>query len=312
MLAALAARYTVVRDCFTQASAVLGFDLWALVSEGPEDRLNRTEFTQPAMLTAGVATWRIWQEQGGAVPSVVSGHSLGEFTALVCAEALPFESAVQLVRRRGQLMQQAVPEGQGAMAAILGLADADIEAVCTQAAAQLADSPVASGNAVVEAVNYNSPGQVVIAGHRAAVERAVEMARERGAKRAVTLPVSVPAHSSLMRQAAGQFEHSLAQLPLSAPRCQYLSAVDARPHSDPADIRATLVRQLASPVRWTQTIQALSALTPTLIECGPGKVLTALNRRIAREAHCLALEDPDSLAIALQATGTAARQTAHV
>lgn len=299
MLAALAQRFPSVRDCFAQASALLGFDLWELISSGPEERLNATEFTQPAMLTAGVATWRVWREQGGAAPRVLSGHSLGEFTALVCAESLSFEAAVPLVRLRGQLMQRAVPEGRGAMAAILGLEDAQVEALCTEVSQQL--SSAGAADAVVEAVNFNAPGQVVIAGHRAAVERALQLARERGAKRAVTLPVSVPAHSSLMREAAVQFEPHLAKLSLASPRCTYLSAVDARVHEDPADIRAILMRQLASPVRWTSTVQALRGFAPMLIECGPGKVLTSMNRRIARDAQCMALEDPDSLAATLRA-----------
>ena len=305
MLGALAARFAGVRACFSQASAVLGLDLWELVADGPVERLNATEFTQPAMLTAGVATWRVWLEQGGALPALMSGHSLGEFTALVCAGALPFESAVALVRYRGQLMQGAVPEGQGAMAAVLGLADAEVEAVCEQASRAEAAEGAATG-AVVEAVNFNSPGQVVIAGHAPAVQRALTLARERGAKRAMLLPVSVPAHSSLMRQAAAQLQRRLAELPVSAPRCHYVSAVDARAHESPDDIRATLVRQLASPVRWTQTVQALLQHTHTLIECGPGRVLTALNRRIERAAVCQALEDPESLAGALQAVAGSA------
>ena len=296
MLGALAARYPLVQQCFQQASAALGFDLWQLVAEGPVERLNATEFTQPAMLAAGIATWRVWLDQGGAWPAVVSGHSLGEFTALVCAEALAFEPAVQLVHYRGQIMQQAVPGGAGAMAAILGLADKEVEASCVEAAQ----------GQVVEAVNYNSPGQVVIAGHAAAIERAANIARARGAKRVLLLPVSVPAHSSLMHTAAQQLQQRLAQLQLRTPRCAYISAVDARAHSDPDDIRATLVRQLAAPVRWSQTVHALLGIAPILIECGPGKVLTGLNRRIERSANCYALEDPDSLAMALRASAEVA------
>jgi len=296
MLAGLTARYAQAAQCFEQASQALGFDLWRLVAEGPAERLNATENTQPAMLVAGVATWRAWREQGGAAPAVVAGHSLGEFTALVCAQALPFEAAVQLVRYRGQIMQRAVPEGSGAMAAILGLDDAEVESACAQA----------SQGEVVQAVNFNSPAQVVIAGHAAAVERAMTLAKQRGAKRAVLLPVSVPAHSRLMAEAAQQLSLRLDEIDVRAPVYRYVSAVDAAEHCEPADIRATLVRQLASPVRWGQTVRSLLALAPNLVECGPGKVLTGLNRRIERSANCYALEDPDSLAAAVAATSAAA------
>ena len=222
---------------------------------------------------------------------MVAGHSLGEFTALVCAQALPFEAALRLVQYRGQIMQRAVPEGQGAMAAILGIEDAEVESVCAQAAQ----------GEVVQAVNYNSPGQVVIAGHAGAVARAMHLARERGAKRAVLLPVSVPAHSQLMREAAQQLSRRLEQIELRAPVYRYVSAVDGLEHSDPADIRATLVRQLASPVRWSATVRTLLGLAPNLIECGPGKVLTSLNRRIDknRDLKMLALEDPQAFDEAL-------------
>jgi [acyl-carrier-protein] S-malonyltransferase len=296
MLAALTARSAPAAQCFEQASQALGFDLWRLVSEGPAERLNATEFTQPAMLVAGIATWRAWREQGGVAPAVVAGHSLGEFTALVCAEALAFEAAVRLVHYRGQIMQRAMPEGAGAMAAILGLDDAAVEALCAQA----------SQGEVVEAVNYNFPGQVVIAGHASAVERAMNLAQERAAKRTVLLPVSVPAHSRLMREAAQQFAARLDEIEVRPPVYRYVSAVDAAEHSDPADMRATLVRQLASPVRWTHTVRALLARAPILIECGPGKVLTGLNRRIERAASCYAIEDPESLAAALAATSAGA------
>jgi [acyl-carrier-protein] S-malonyltransferase len=295
MLAALTARYAQAAQCFEQGSQALGFDLRRLVAEGPAERLNATEYTQPAMLVAGVATWRAWREQGGAAPSVVAGHSLGEFTALVCAQALPFEDTLRLVQYRGQIMQRAVPEGEGAMAAILGIDDTEVEAVCAQAAQ----------GEVVEAVNYNSPGQVVIAGHAGAVERAMILARERGAKRTVLLPVSVPAHSRLMREAAQQLSLRLQQIEVRSPAYRYVSAVDGLEHSDPADIRATLVRQLASPVRWTATVRALLSVATSLIECGPGKVLTSLNRRIERSAPCYALEDPESLMLAVAATSPA-------
>jgi len=293
MLADLAAEFPVVGETFATASEALGYDLWELVARGPEEQLNATECTQPAMLAAGFATWRVWQQQGGAVPDVVSGHSLGEFTALVAAGALSFSEAVLLVRARGQLMQTAVPAGTGAMAAILGLDDASLEAACAEAAQ----------GEVVEAVNYNSPGQVVIAGHAAAVERAVVLAKSRGAKRAVTLPVSVPSHSSLMKRAAVELRERLAATAVSRPAIRYVSAVDAAAHDDPADIREILVRQLASPVRWSATVLALTAAGVTqLVECGPGKVLTGLNRRIERrpEIACLALEDPASIAAVLE------------
>jgi [acyl-carrier-protein] S-malonyltransferase len=256
MLAALTARYAQAARCFEQGSQALGFDLWKLVSEGPAERLNATEYTQPAMLVAGIATWRAWCEQGGAPPAVVAGHSLGEFTALVCAQALPFEAAVQLVQYRGQIMQRAVPEGTGAMAAILGLEDGEVEAACAEGAQ----------GEVVQAVNFNSPAQVVIAGHAAAVERVMALARARGAKRAVLLPVSVPAHSRLMADAAQQLAVRLDAIDVRPPVYRYVSAVDAREHCEPADIRATLVRQLASPVRWGQTVRALVALAPN--RCG--------------------------------------------
>ena len=295
MLGALGGVSEPVRATFTEASAVLGFDLWQLVSEGPEEALNATERTQPAMLAAGVATWRAWRAQGGASPAVVCGHSLGEFTALVCAGSLDFRAALELVRFRGQVMQEAVPAGSGAMAAILGLEDEDVEAACREAAQ----------GAVVEAANFNSPGQVVIAGERAAVERAIEAAKARGAKRAVVLPVSVPSHTSLMRGAGERLGERLRALEVRTPRIRYVSAVDAVAHSEPDDIRAVLVRQISSPVRWPQTLRAVCAgAIAQVIECGPGKVLTGLNRRIERRADlsCLALEDPASVEVALRQT----------
>jgi len=295
MLGALAAADPSVRGTLEEASAVLGFDLWRLVSEGPEEALNATERTQPAMLAAGVATWRVWRTRGGALPAVVSGHSLGEFTALVCAEAMPFGATVDLVRFRGQVMQEAVPAGSGAMAAIIGLDDAGVEAACREAAQ----------GAIVEAANFNSPGQVVIAGEKAAVQRAIEAARARGAKRAVALPVSVPSHTSLMRGAAERLRERLRSLEVRVPRIRYVSAVDASAHERPDEIRELLVRQLSNPVRWSDTLRALSAgAIAQVIECGPGRVLTGLNRRIERRANLsfLALEDPASMEAALTAT----------
>lgn len=288
MLGALAAAEPIVRETFAAASSVLGYDLWSLVAAGPAERLNETERTQPAMLAAGIATFRAWQARGGAAPDAVSGHSLGEFTALVAAGTLDFGAAIELVQFRGRAMQEAVPLGSGAMAAVLGLEDADIEAACREAAR----------GAVVEPVNYNSPGQIVIAGETAAVARAIEAAKARGAKRAVLLPVSVPSHSTLMRGAAERLRERLEGVTVAAPRIPYYSAVDAKRHEDPDGIRAVLVTQLASPVHWTATVRALigDGMT-TLVECGPGKVLTSLNRRIERGPGLAfhALEDPVSI-----------------
>jgi [acyl-carrier-protein] S-malonyltransferase len=294
MQSALAGENPEVTATYRQAADTLGYDLAKLVAEGPEDELNATERTQPAMLTAGVAAFRLWRARGGAAPAVVSGHSLGEFTALVCAGALDFAAAVDLVRFRGQVMQEAVPAGTGAMAAILGLEDADVEATCREAAQ----------GQVVECANFNSPGQVVIAGHAGAVARALELAKGRGAKRALLLPVSVPSHTSLMKGAAERLRARLAATELKAPEIRYVSAVDALPHQEPDDIRALLVRALSSPVRWTQTLRALAtAEIAQVIECGPGKVLTGLNKRIERRAglEYFALEDPAAVAAALAA-----------
>jgi len=292
MLAELAAADELVRQTFDEASTVLGYDLWALTQEGPEERLNATERQQPAMLAAGVATWRLWLRQGGPLPAQVAGHSLGEYTALVCAGVLELRDAVALVQFRGQVMQEAVPAGAGAMAAILGLTDEEVQQACREAA----------GSGVVEAVNFNAPGQVVIAGEQAAVTRAIEIAQSRGARRALPLPLTVPAHSSLMLPAGERLAERLRGLSLAPPRIRYVSAVDASPHEEPQDIAQLLVRQLSSPVRWSETVQALVAGgSHTLIECGPGKVLTGLNRRILRETPVTvrALEDPASLAAAL-------------
>src|SRR6516165_6372954 len=299
MLAGLAATAPAVRETFAEASSVLGYDLWQLVSAGPEESLNATERTQPAMLAAGVAVWRVWRSGGGGLPALVSGHSLGEFTALTCAGVFEFAAAIELVRFRGHVMQEAVPAGSGAMAAILGLEDDTVAELCREVAA----------GGVVEPVNFNSPGQIVIAGERSAVQRAIEAAKTRGAKRAVTLPVSVPAHSSLMRAAGERLRARLASQPVRTPEIPYVSAVDAREHTAPEDIRELLVRQISSPVRWTDTLRVLSAgPIAQVVECGPGKVLTGLNRRIERRPDLafLALEDPASIDTALSATGAAA------
>jgi [acyl-carrier-protein] S-malonyltransferase len=293
MLGALAAAEPVVAATFAEASAVLGYDLWRLVAEGPEELLNSTERTQPAMLAAGVAVWRAYRGRGGPDPAMLAGHSLGEFTALVCAEALAFRDAVAVVQFRGRVMQEAMPAGQGAMAAILGLEDADVEAGCAEAAA----------GEVVAPANYNSPGQLVIAGHAGAVARAVEAAKARGAKRALLLPVSVPAHSSLLAAAGERLRERLAGVPIAVPRWPVYALGLAR-HDSPAAIRDQVVRQLSSPVRWTDTVRDMVAGGATrIIECGPGKVLTSLNRRIERnkDIAMLAIEDPASLAAALAA-----------
>jgi len=302
MLAALAGHSPVVRATFDEASKTLGYDLWQLCQQGPAEELNATERTQPAMLAAGFATWRVWQERKGATPALVTGHSLGEFTALVAAGAIDFSTCVDLVRFRGRVMQEAVPAGHGAMAALLGLEDAEVEAACAEA------THSSQGGGVVEAVNYNSPGQVVIAGEKAAVMRAIELAKTRGAKRAIELPVSVPSHSSLMKAAGALLGERLAATEIRAPRIRYLSAVDALEHDAPDDIRALLVRQLSSPVRWTATVAALvdtlgSAGARQIVECGPGGVLAGLVKRITRggDTQTFALESPDTFTAATTA-----------
>jgi [acyl-carrier-protein] S-malonyltransferase len=304
MLAALAQSEPIVRATFEEASAALGYDLWRLVQEGPKERLDSTECTQPAMLAAGVATWRLWHKRGGADPLMVSGHSLGEFTAFVCAGAIDFATAIDLVRFRGQVMQEAVPAGEGAMAAILGLDDAEVEQACRDAA----------GGEVVEAVNFNSPGQVVIAGQIAAVQRAIEAAKARGAKKAIALPISVPSHSSMMRGAGQRLGERLASVEIRSPRIRCLSPVDVAVHEQPAEIRAHLCQQLSRPVQWWATVRALAkADIGQVIECGPGKVLTALNRRIEKRQglEYLALEDPASVDTALATTQPANPGAAH-
>ncbi len=282
----------VVRATFDEAAQALDFDLWVLVHAGPAERLNETANTQPAMLAAGVACWRLWQERGGAEPAVMAGHSLGEYTALVCAGALDFADALHLVRARGRFMQEAVPAGEGAMAAILGLDDDTVKRICAEAA----------GDRVVEAVNFNAPGQVVVAGHADAVARAVEQAKAAGARRALVLPVSVPSHCSLMRPAAERLAAELKQVDLRPPRIPVINNVDVAAPDDPEAIRDALVRQLHSPVRWVEVIQAMRARgVERLIECGPGKVLTGLVKRIDRALAVQPVFDADSLAQALSA-----------
>ena len=290
MLSALAAEYSVVKKTYAEASVVLGYDLWDTVQNGPEEKLNSTDVTQPAMLAAGIASWRVWQEMGGAIPALMAGHSLGEYTALTAAGSLNFADAIALVQKRGQLMQTAVPEGEGAMAAILGLDDDAVRSVCSQAAE--AD--------VVEAVNFNSPGQVVVAGSRAAVERAIVMAKEAGAKRALLLLVSVPSHCALMHAAAEQLDETLAGINIHSPVIPVINNVDVVQESSPESIRDALVRQLYQPVRWMESVQKMASMGVTrLVECGPGKVLVGLNKRIDKQMTATAVFDPDSLAIAL-------------
>ncbi len=273
--------HPLVRATFDEASTVLGDDLWALVTDGPDDALNRTVNTQPAMLTAGVAVWRAWQAAGGAPPTVVAGHSLGEYTALVAAGALAFRDAVPLVRYRAQVMQDAVPAGVGAMAAILGLDAASVATACTESAQ----------GQVVESVNFNTPEQIVIAGHREAVERAIAAATAKGAKRGVLLPVSAPFHSSLMRPAGERLAARLASVAMTSPAVPVLHNVDVAEHPEPEAIRVALARQAASPVRWVETIQAFAARGVThVVECGPGRVLTGMCKRIDRNLKGFALD----------------------
>lgn len=293
MLAALAEAEPAVTETFAEASAVLGYDLWQLCQQGPEEQLSATERTQPAMLAAGIAAWRAWRRRGGPVPAVVAGHSLGEYSALVAAGAIAFADAVRLVRLRGQLMQCAVPAGSGAMAAILGLDDAAIEAACASAAQ----------GEVVQPVNYNAPGQLVIAGHAAAVARAIEICRARGAKRAVPLPVSVPAHSALMQPAAEALRSHLAALAIATPAIR-VHRFDAGLYDGADAIRDGLYRQLFNPVRWSAIVTAMvGAGAGLLVECGPGKVLAGLARRApgGRDLAIHAIETPDSLEAALVA-----------
>ena len=299
MLSALGDASVVVRETFAEASTVLGYDLWTLCQEGPEERLSETERTQPAMLAAGVAIWRVWLSRGGSVPAMLAGHSLGEYSALVAGDALDFQEAVALVRLRGEVMQRAVPPGTGAMAAILGLEDAVIEAACQEAA---------QGD-VVEPVNYNSPGQLVIAGSAAAVARAIEACKARGAKRAVLLPVSVPSHSALMKPAADALKERLRALDVSVPQIR-VYAFDAGVYTDADSIRDGLYRQLFNPVRWSAIVAAMIREGATqLVECGPGKVLVGLARRApgGRDLAVQAIDSPETLETALEAAGGGGR-----
>lgn len=289
MLAELGAQHASIRETFAEASAALGYDLWALTQEGPVEQLNQTDKTQPAILAASIALWRLWQAEGGAQPAFVAGHSLGEYSALVAAGSLAFADAVKLVELRGQLMQQAVPAGQGGMAAILGLDDDAVRAACAE---------VAQGE-VVSAVNFNAPGQVVIAGAAAAVERAIEACKAKGAKRAMALPVSVPSHCELMRPAAEKFAEAVEAVAWQVPQIAIVQNVSAQVPADLAVLKRDLLAQLYSPVRWVESVALLAERGVTeLVECGPGKVLGGLNKRCAKGVNTHNLDTPDAFAAA--------------
>jgi [acyl-carrier-protein] S-malonyltransferase len=292
MMAGFADR-PIVQRTFEEASAVLNIDLWAMVAHGPAEVQNQTVNTQPLMLCAGVATFRAWQESGGGTPLFFAGHSLGEYTALVAAGALDFADALQLVTLRAQAMQDAVPEGTGGIAAILGLDAEEVRAVCTDAAE----------GEVLEAVNLNSPGQIVIAGQRTAVERGMELAKSRGAKRALMLPMSVPSHCALMKPAAEKLARALETVACRVPATPVIQNADVRAFASAAEIKQALVEQLYRPVRWIETIQSIAAGGAiAVVECVPGKVLTGLNKRIAADLQCLAISDEASLLAAVDAT----------
>lgn len=286
MLAELSAEYPIILDTFARASKVLGYDLWALVQQGPIEQLNQTDKTQPALLTASYALWLVWQERQLPAPDYLAGHSLGEYSALVCAGVIEFEQAIKLVELRGQLMQQAVPAGIGAMSAIIGLDDEAIAKACEQAAQDQVVSPV----------NFNSPGQVVIAGHKEAVERAGSLCKEFGAKRALPLPVSVPSHCALMKPAADALAVALADIDFHCPDLPVINNVAVRFETDAEAIKAALVQQLYSPVRWTETVLALSEFgVSELVEMGPGKVLTGLTKRIVADLGAMSVNDIASI-----------------
>ena len=291
MLRDLAADEAVIRDCFAEAGEALGLDLWQIVAEGPEADLNRTELTQPALLTASIALWRLWQSRSGLAPTILAGHSLGEYSALVCADALEFGDALRLVNTRGKLMQAAVPAGEGAMAAILGLDNEQVQACCD----------AASG--VVAPANFNAPGQVVISGASAAVDDAIARCQEAGARRALKLAVSVPSHCPLMTPAATRFADYLSDVSLASPKIPVVQNVDAQVSEDLDGIRTRLIAQLSQPVRWTDCAAAIVASGATgILECGPGRVLTGLQKRIDRDVVALNIATPESFAAALEET----------
>ena len=291
MLSELAARHALVRDAFAEASEGAGVDLWTLSQDGPDTQLNSTEFTQPALLAAGVATWRVWQAQGGAQPALLAGHSLGEYAALVAAGAVSLHDGAKLVRLRGQFMQNAAPAGTGAMAAVLGAEDALVLEVCT----------LASGDdAIVVPANFNSPGQIVIGGHAAAVDRALQLLAERGVRKAVKLAVSVPSHTPLMREAANRLSEAMNAMAWSAPDRPVVQNVDGEVHDTVQSVRDALVRQLYLPVQWTGCVQAVAARGATRIaECGPGKVLAGLVKRIDKTIDARAIGTPAEMDAAL-------------
>lgn len=286
----------IVQKTFALASEVLDYDLWELTQNGPQDKLNQTEYTQPALLVAGIALWKLWQQTKKELPSILAGHSLGEYTALICAESIPFEEGVRLVQARGRCMQAAVPEGMGAMAAILGLNDETVRELCFEASVMntsIMNDPKTNSTdsrSVVSAANYNSPGQVVIAGEKEAVERAVLLARSKGAKRAILLSVSVPSHCELMKPAALAFEKTLNEITFNRPSIPVIHNADVNQHENGNDIRKVLLAQLYQPVRWVETVQKMQALgVDTILECGPGSVLTSLNKRIEPNLTCSAM-----------------------
>lgn len=290
MLAELAEHYPIVTETFAQASDVLGYSLWDLVQNGPEEELNKTWKTQPALLAASVAIWRVWQEKQGKMPQMMAGHSLGEYSALVCAGVIDFAAAIKLVELRGQLMQEAVPAGTGAMYAIIGLDNDAIAKACEEAVQ----------GQVVSPVNFNSPGQVVIAGNKEAVERAGALCKEAGAKRALPLAVSVPSHCALMKPAADKLAVALQEIEFKQPEIQVVNNVDVKAQTDANAIRDALVRQLYNPVRWTETVEFIADKGITqLLEIGPGKVLTGLTKRISKEMNAAAVNDIASLDAAL-------------
>lgn len=290
MLAELAAEQPIIEATYAQASEALGYDLWQLVQQGPAEELNKTWQTQPALLAASVALFRLWQQQSGAQPALLAGHSLGEYSALVCAGVISFADAIRLVELRGKLMQEAVPEGTGAMQAIIGLDDAAIRQACEESAQ----------GQVVSPVNFNSPGQVVIAGNKEAVERAGAACKAAGAKRALPLPVSVPSHCALMKPAADKLAVALREITFSEPKISVVNNVDVKCETDAEAIREALVRQLYSPVRWTESVQYIAAQGVTqLVEVGPGKVLTGLTKRIVDTLTASAINDPAAFSAAL-------------
>ena len=293
MMAELAAEYPRVIDTFGEASEVLGYDVWNLIQNGEQEAINLTERTQPILLSASVALWRVWQDKQGPQPTLLAGHSLGEWSALTCSGVLAFGDAVNLVRLRGAYMQEAVPQGQGTMAAIMGLDDDRIQQCCEQAAQGQEVAPV----------NYNAPGQVVIAGATQAVDRAIDLCKEAGAKRAAPLAVSAPFHTGMMKPAADKLAEDMASVTWSTPRIPVVHNVHAQTENDPGRIRKLMIEQIYSPVRWVDCVKKLAAQgIDTVVECGPGKVLCGLNKRIDKGVNALPTDMPDSLTQALEAT----------